>query len=670
MANLSLTMFDDNDYKEDTPTVGLKVSSGSHVLNYTLDFTDEPLWEDIDATNIEMMGRTYFILSHTANTTINLLDSGTSTTIQEGETKTVTVNGKSYDVSISFIGSDEVKLDVNGGTTNSLQETETQKLSDGAYVGIKDILYDSKTGSISSVEFSIGAGKLVLKHNTDVELNDDSISDLKTYITTDNQYGKIQKIALEWKADDDLFVTPDNEVEMPGFKAVKLSFAGMYYPSEETARVEGAGTTYMRLSNFPLKDSTETINLLYGDSKNFTGIGKEDGSLLRTPNFDSALNGGGTEYIIFNGDTDDYFVASYNDGTTAESYLMRATSFTEDSSAGENTTTIQYKKDNVWTDVEVAEYSSTTTSDSVSIGNVELTTREIDKDLKTVNISAGNSVNFRTLYSKEGMQVYLPVNITSIDTDDVSALETAYTGAFWYNASNGTGTTFNLIFVEEDRNGAVGAGSNTTLTLGWNAANTAEAYVSDIVDEDATFAEIGDTDVFRSFQYSELATEILWDKGADQYSADLIYHGDESYGEFYVNAPDTTVTSGSGPSGAEQLGEVLVKDSEVTSVSTKNLIIVGGSCINSAAATTLGVSTRTCSAAFTEATGVGSGEFLIQSVGDAYTTGKVALVVAGYEATDTVNAAKYLTTQTVDTMAGKKYKGTSSTSAELVTTEA
>ena len=66
------------------------------------------------------------------------------------------------------------------------------------------------------------------------------------------------------------------------------------------------------------------------------------------------------------------------------------------------------------------------------------------------------------------------------------------------------------------------------------------------------------------------------------------------------------------------------------------------------------------------ATGVGSGQFLIQSFGGAYTTGKIALLVAGYETADTVNAVTYLKTQTVDTTAGKKYKGTSATSATLV----
>ena len=73
-----------------------------------------------------------------------------------------------------------------------------------------------------------------------------------------------------------------------------------------------------------------------------------------------------------------------------------------------------------------------------------------------------------------------------------------------------------------------------------------------------------------------------------------------------------------------------------------------------------------CGSAFTDATGVESGQFLIQSVTDKFTTGKIALVVAGYNVDDTVAGATYLTHQVVNTDAGTKYKGTSSTSATLV----
>jgi len=145
----------------------------------------------------------------------------------------------------------------------------------------------------------------------------------------------------------------------------------------------------------------------------------------------------------------------------------------------------------------------------------------------------------------------------------------------------------------------------------------------------------------------------------------IAYPSSQIYANIFIGEVDSTVSGGS-TSGAAQLGDVLVTDSEISSVSSKNLIVVGGSCINSVAANVLGGAF--CGSAFTDATGVGSGEFLIQSVADTYTTGKIALVVAGYEVADTVNAAKFLRTQTVDTAAGQKYKGTTATTAEMITT--
>jgi hypothetical protein len=152
---------------------------------------------------------------------------------------------------------------------------------------------------------------------------------------------------------------------------------------------------------------------------------------------------------------------------------------------------------------------------------------------------------------------------------------------------------------------------------------------------------------------------------SDQKIATISYPNEQIYAQLYMGEEAATITAGTS-TGATQLGDILVKDSEVSSVSSKNLVVVGGSCINSVAANLLGG--VACGADFTTKTGVGTGQFLIQSLVSPYSTGNIALVVAGYEAADTVNAAMYLRTQTVDTAAGKKYKGTSATVATLETT--
>ena len=158
-------------------------------------------------------------------------------------------------------------------------------------------------------------------------------------------------------------------------------------------------------------------------------------------------------------------------------------------------------------------------------------------------------------------------------------------------------------------------------------------------------------------------TYVLFDSAdANQEFATLTYPKDQMYADLYIAESDAVISGVVSSSGATQLGDILVKDSEVSSVATKNLIVVGGSCINSAAATLVGQAA--CGADWTTATGVGSGQFLIKGYASSDLTSGTALLVAGYDAADTVNAAKYLRTQTVDT--SKEYLGTSATSADLV----
>ncbi|MFZ1970900.1 MAG: hypothetical protein WAU65_01840 [Candidatus Nanoarchaeia archaeon] len=158
-------------------------------------------------------------------------------------------------------------------------------------------------------------------------------------------------------------------------------------------------------------------------------------------------------------------------------------------------------------------------------------------------------------------------------------------------------------------------------------------------------------------------------KNADSSSspfATITYPLNQVYEQLYIGSLGSSVTSGSSStSGALQLGQVLVKDSQVSSVMNDNLIVVGGSCINSAAATLVGGAY--CGSAWTQATGVGSGQFLIQTYNNSVLNAPqyVALLVAGYDAPDTQNAATYLTTQKPDMTMGNKYIGTTSTSAQL-----
>lgn len=674
LANLTLNLFDDDEYKVDTPTVGLNnLSDGSAVLNYTLDFTENPYWSDLDTADLTLLGKTYYVLSTSANNTITLLDSATDTEINEGETTTLTVGAKTYEVSAKITSATQVKLTVNGESTNTLSALQTQKLSDGSYVGIKEISYNSKESGVSSVEFSIGKGKLVLTNGDEVQINDNDVDNLVVAFT--NSSGDVQKIdsmVIKWSADNDLFVTEDTSITMPGFEAIKLSFGGMSYPAEETFTLKADGTDKIMLKDFETKETKGDIYLLNGGNGNYSLIGKDSNNRLATS---------GNGRLNFTEGTHDMFVLSYVSGDEGESYLVRATNFDDtDSATLEQTVDFEYLVDGTWKDLDTAVNGT----EEVSIGSAAFTVDWVSNETaKTVNLSVSGSNSFNKLISKEGLQVTLPwtnatvlnlTNATVYSATDACALWTA-TAAHGYGAVGGNvgvntstvgaviacnSTSYSVIFDEEDKDDAIAGGPTFNVTVGLDS--DLEVTISSITGDTSAY-EIGETEVFRSFVASALSTEIKDDQSGDHESVSITYHGGESYGNVFVLAPSATVSAGAGSTtSATQLGAITVKDSEVSSVSGKNLIVIGGSCVNSVAAELLGGAA--CDAAFTAKSGVKAGEALIKSFDR---SGKIALLVAGYNAEDTTKAATYLTMKGANTTVGAALKVTSATEATAIT---
>jgi len=131
-------------------------------------------------------------------------------------------------------------------------------------------------------------------------------------------------------------------------------------------------------------------------------------------------------------------------------------------------------------------------------------------------------------------------------------------------------------------------------------------------------------------------------------TATISYPDDQVQAMLYIGESSSS-SSGS------SLGGISVTDAELSSVSSKNLVVVGGSCINTVAATLLGSSSPLCGADFTAKTGVSAGQYLIQSFQSPYASNKVATLVAGYDADGTTNAATFFTTQSPTTAAGTPF---------------
>jgi hypothetical protein len=665
-SNLALTHFRDSDL-DNVPTVGIQMtSSGTEVLNYTMEFQSKPDFTaaKLETTTIDLFGKEYFI-SDVGTDALTLLDSATTTVLNQGDSVTLTVEGNTYEVSIVAIdATNGVIFDVNGQSTNRLNTGDTYKLASGAHIGVKDFQSASFQGDVSFADFSLGAGKLVLTENAEVELNDDTVEGLFVINNSLNDTsGKFAGVGLQWKTSEREWITPDYEMVIPGFESFKLSMTEFYIPSEEEIKVQDSGT-HIDIT-VPLKGGSVTLPLLYHNESTaeIKGIGESADKKLVTSN---------TNIVTFNASQGhEWFVASWEGSTDAYSEVFRVSSVNTD-----NETSL--------TALGSGATYKVTDGGSIVAGDIEL---QIDVDarvsssdfnLTITNLASTGTGVMRRIYTENGLRIYLPYDLGTIangnsttpnkgdfssDITVNSTMLAGYNNESWY-----------LYMDEQDKDQALANGGQIRLTLTPRSATDDTIHVSAVTTNGTTGSgvtgasfgtgsdptlRVESTDDYVGYVPSELATKIDWDKSGDEQTATLTYHGEEAYGKVYVTSTDSSGTT-------TQLGTVPVKDTEVTTVSSKNLIVVGGSCVNSVAASLLGGAY--CGSDFTANTGVGSGQFLIKSYNSPYSTGKTALLVAGYEAADTSNAATYLTTQTVDT--SKAYKGTSGTSAELVTESA
>jgi len=652
-ADIQLKFFQDSSFNNDEPIVGFDLTSGQHVLNYTLSFVDKVPYASLNNTDLKFLGKTWFVSKAESGSNglkLTLLDSANTASITETDgTKVVPVGSKSYTVSIASLSgsasSPRVKLTVNGETTNSVAKGETYKLTDGTYVGIKDISMRDVAGTSSNVDFSIGSGKLVLENGQEVKLNDKVLSDssdangyssqIVTYFT--NTSTDISKMVFDWDLTDDAWIASGKELIMPGFNAIKLSMGGFFAPMEKKTTIDDRSDS-ARI-NTETTDGPLSISIVYqNDSKTgFAGLGEKSTHVLVT-------NATASPTFLLNESLNSYFVATWISGKEFETYAYEISSITSDS--GKNATVLK----NLATGG--SDLSFTEVTDTKDRGDITFTLVAANKANKFATIKAtatSGTVYGNLITTKEGMTIKLPVIDLVAAASDGTINTTAQPTSWKMNIS------------EEDKDGNLYTSASPqksfTVTLA-PSTDGVETTATSLTKYDET--DSSDWDV--AMVQSDLATKLrmnLPTSGASY--SEIYYAGEQSYATVYISEAAAAV-------GGSSVALQPVYDTAVSSVSSKNLIVIGGSCINSVAAKLLGSNTPMCGPSFTTASGVGAGQFIIKSYDAAAaggTAGKVALLVAGYDAADTEKAATYLKERTVNTAIGSVVKKTSATYADI-----
>ncbi|MCX6749701.1 MAG: hypothetical protein NTW17_03085 [Candidatus Pacearchaeota archaeon] len=676
---------------------------------------------DSEGESLTLFGQSFTVSSDTdANTLVLLKEAQKLSLDSDSPSATVTIDNAAYTIELVSASDTAATIKVTDSTgaseSKEVSESDSKKIQ-GLEVGVQTA---DETNLKLSASIIAGAQKLTFEAGATVTSGSeaDPIDGTLVYFggTATKQVGDLTELTIAvYKPDssNDAILQGASFID-PVFGSFKLDFAGLNSPLDsadrDTIAVEVVGDDTMSLAMTDDAGNAKTFDFVHnassqlflGDDNNetifvyeganltedkFVVVGNENyGHLLEVTQI---YNNTGTSYTddkvkfqdVISGDTYDTSFASEGTGTVyveGKGYTVKF-----QGSGDEGWAYIKYPTSDAAA-TEFVVYPTIKTENGALVALYE------PLNLNMSGIGATGKLDVSKLWLPDG-DGYTGVAISynnvvgqwtiggTVFSSTAAAnanYTTATVGQLIYNFTSIAATNVTRIYVTEPKGTANIDQPGVIIFEGKDDDSLYHAVVVDLETNPAgtSAAGVGVNDVLfsstKGYYSATLASdtdieqEVDWfgtfvttDKSdSDQFSVDITYPVSQVYAQIFVGEADAVI------SGGGSIGDVLVTDSEISTVNSKNLVVVGGSCINSAAATLVGGAY--CGSAWTGATGVGSGQFLIKSYATSSITSKLALLVAGYEAADTTNAATYLRTKTVDT--SKAYKGTSGTEATLV----
>jgi hypothetical protein len=705
-ATASVFGISGGDYDDPVLYLDVGTDTTAPLYNYTLSFNKN--LNVSDATNVQgqtisIMGVDYVIGASSTNSTLYLYGAGQTVTVDQGTPQTLNIGGGSHTISVTPTGANTATLYVDG-VSRSVTQGNSYSFSGDINIYVKAVTYQAYSGGAQSADLIVGANTLKLVDGSTVKQGADltSIKGTTAHITAAG-IGQISAITVSVaapKSSEDSLQMGDTFTD-PVFGGLQVVFAGINPALDDSSRgtvvVDGgslntqqakvtftsakAGSAGEQTLTYAYDNSTTGLNpaLAHQSFTNGKGyIHVLEGETAKTNDW-IVLNQGDSGAIV---EVSDISIDNANTGTvtlvdaiTGDSVEITVTNDTKNNyvktgvnmfggtgytinATGDGTTvkaTWNSGASALFPRIKLADGGWIAFMQNTTVANA--TSVIFPNGKTTLDTSGTTVVNSTASYSANGL-IWVTENnagnvkVTGVNVSATSGITFGVGPAVliaepkkWNDSSYGDYILVPMTTANSGKDMAVSQAVLGGVNSGFLAL-TSDSYENQAVDQYGTFI----TDEQRTNQNGKETISYP----ASQMTFDVVF-----------SSADATVSGGSGGVGAQ-----MVKDSAVSSLASgTNLVVVGGSCINSAAASLLGVSAGTCGADWTAATaadlgttGLGSGQFLIESYSTNTMTSGMALLVAGTDAADTVAAGTYLTTNMPDVAAGKKWVGTTSTS--------
>jgi hypothetical protein len=685
------------------------------LYNYSLSFNKNLNVSDstnVQGQKINILGVDYIIGASSTNSSIYLYGSGETIVVSQDESQTVTVGAQDHIVElVTTSTTTSAKISVDG-STRTVTKGSSYTFPGEVVVYVKDVTHPSFQGDLRSAELIIGANSLKLANGQTVKEGSDETTVRGTKVTVDAaDHGVISgftvQISMERSREDHL--AAGDAFTDPVFGGLSVQFAGSTPALDSEARgsirvdTDNSRFAYVTFDSYRSGSvgeqeiafahdnttSTSTVEpILAHDSTESDGKG-----FIHVVEGENARLG---DWIVINQQDAGTIVEVSDllvDTATAGKVFLRDVITNEEISGGiavTNNSAAYQKTANIFGGNS---YSVQLAQDESSVNITWDASGSATTVFPRIKLRDGGWIALLTEVSlPNSTSVILPDGLTTIATSGTSVGVSNDTGTIYNNGINWTmrdGPQVIIDGIDIDNDGTADCNFNSTRGPAvlfiepkkWDDSSYGDFICVPLTTEGTTTVEIGISDpVFMGTNsgFVTLESDNNLKHAVDKYGAyaekeetennvaTITYPASQMFLDILVTEEGATVTSGSSGTGSvEELGSVAYRDNEISSIQERNLIVVGGSCINSVAAKVLDVAEGTCGSAFTEATGVGADQFLIKVIDSPYTDGRVAMLVAGYEAADTTKAVEYVTMEKPTTDVGTELKKVTATYADV-----
>jgi hypothetical protein len=600
----------------------LFIDKNTEVYNYSLEFDSaieynaedsETANDDLKTSTISIQGKTYTItdveVASGKISKLTLLSGEAVLWLTQNNPITKTVSGVEHTIEVLDVTENEDACQVKVDDVTAIIDEDNTKTINGVQIGITDVrAIHAQLQDVDVCQVSVGASEVIIEDGKEVKVDDVDVEGSKGIIMSSNtstagEFDSIEITLVPKDMDDDLYLASGKEYIDPIFNSWKIVYGGISADYESLA-VKTSGDDSASFT-FVNNDGKEVeIPMFFNDTKIILGTSNDVDERIYAAGLNTSITAAVCPGIDSVENCEGMQILATTNGGEAHIFEIVSIDTTDDK--------VDIKDVTYGRTYEDVDYTAgaTTSLDLGSFGtNVQVNINEV---ANTTTVVGSIPVKIET--NGQG----------SLDIDD--SLTTA---------------NISIAISEKNRAGADDIAdelASTTMTV------TAQPNADDEIELDATMAaSIASVELEEDSDYavvvSAIGTKMTVDD-EDGKSVVIEMPKAEVYGNVFVAPVVAQVSTAEGGATAYTLSKLNVGaaklDSEISSAADSNLIVVGGPCANKIAAQVLGVSYPACGAA----SGIPQDAAIIKEV--AQSGGKVALVVAGWEAADTRRATRVL----------------------------